>query len=218
MTKKELLLSVLLMSGSSINAYAAAQVMNPWSGSYFGVSASVISTTVSNSAQNNYGFTTGAFGVSGAYNWGFSDNLILGLGIQLNGSPFRNTAFNDKGDRFYMQNQSKFFGSLMGNVGVAINRNFACLVNAGVGYLKTKTTGQTYGDNPRFSDHSDGFVLPTIGGHLMYRTDRRVYGKVGVDYYMPMSQTYYSTVGIGNATLRKSLFRAGIEIGWQGLV
>lgn len=186
-----------------------------WTGPYLGVNASVIETNVSNANLNTYGFTTAAFGLSGGYHHAFRDAFILGLSLDLNTSPFSNHAFNEKGDEFHMESRTQFFGAILANVGAVINQNFAIINNAGVGYMKTRTTGETRGDSNRFSDHSASFTLPVIGSGLFYKRDNHFYGKVGVNYYIPMSKVYFSTVGLGHATLRKGLLQGGLEVGWH---
>ena len=211
-------ISIALVSGLISFAYAGAspdESLKPkpnWTGIYAGVS--VIETSVSNSAGNDWDFTNAAFGIDAGYNYQFETSLILGLGIQWNHSPFKNSAFNDKGAGFYEQNQSEFFGAILANFGVAINEYFAILGNAGIGYLKTNSTGQTYATDPLFSDHSAIFTMPVVGLNMIYKDPNGIYGKFGMSYYVPTSQRYYSTVGLANATLRKGLFQADIGIGY----
>ena len=47
----------------------------------------------------------------------------------------------------------------------------------------------------------------------MENTFMNFYSKLIYRYYVPVSGQYYSTVGLGNATLRKGVMQAGIEIG-----
>ncbi|MCC5792213.1 MAG: hypothetical protein JJT82_06335 [Legionellaceae bacterium] len=72
------------------------------------------------------------------------------------------------------------------------------------------------GDTQRFSDHGTSLISPVVGSGLVYKMDNHIYGKMGVNYYIPVSRTYFSTVGLGRATLRKGLFQGALELGWHG--
>ncbi len=204
--KKLVLLS--LVAGSTSGAFASME--NTWTGVYGGVNASVIETTVSNANRNGYSFTNAAFGIETGANYGFDSGLILGMGVQANWSPFTNTS-NNQAEGFYMTNQTTFFGAILGNAGFAVNQNFAILANAGIGYLKADTTGQTAAN---FSDHSYGFVMPVVGADIMYKADNGIYGKIGFNYYIPTTQNYHSTVANADAPLTKGLFQSSLTMGY----
>ena len=187
-----------------------------WTGYYLGVSPSLTVTNITNSADTDHGFTNTAFGVNLTKIARVYNDLLLGAEVDLNMSPFNRHKFKNSPTtgNFDLTNRNKFFGSLLASVGTALNQHVALFLNAGVGYLKTKTRGVLFRAGVRtVSHHNQPFVLPVVGTGFLYQTDSQYYGKVNVRYYVPRSRQYFSTVGRDSATLRKGVLQTGVEFG-----
>jgi len=210
----------LLIISISLSFYASTALASSWSGVYLGFAPSMTITDITNSADTDHGFTNAAVGLNIGKLIDINKDLLIGGEVNLNTGPFTQYKFHNSGDpakgNFSMENRNTFFGSLLASIGTSLNQHIAIFVNGGAGFLTTKTIGTLVKNGvTSVSHHNDnkGFIHPVIGGTILYKTDSNFYSKLIYRYYVPVSGQYYSTVGLGNATLRKGVMQAGIEIG-----
>lgn len=57
--------------------------------------------------------------------------------------------------------------------------------------------------------------MPVVSLTGLYKLTYHIYTQTGINWYIPTSRMYYSTVGRANTTLTKGLVQANLGIGYQ---